>query len=66
MLGTKSRWPGASSTFTSHRSERKKAVPTWMVTPRARSSSPWSSTHANLNDGLPHSRDSFSYRWMVR
>eukprot|EP00964_Phaeocystis_antarctica_P011481 scaffold6352_cov67-Phaeocystis_antarctica.AAC.9 len=46
MFGTKSWWPGASSTLTSRRGVRKKAQPTSMVTPLARSSASWSMTHA--------------------
>ncbi len=38
MLGTKSRWPGASSSVTACRAVSKRAVATSTVTPRARSS----------------------------
>eukprot|EP00962_Isochrysis_galbana_P005574 scaffold1504_cov111-Isochrysis_galbana.AAC.6 len=66
MLGTKSRWPGASSTLILRRSVWMKAVLTSIVTPRSRSSAPWSRRKAYLNELFPSAFASFSHRCKAR
>jgi len=62
VLGTKSRWPGASSSVKQRVGVSKAFVPTSIVTPRSRSAPSSSSTHAKANEALPMSRASRAKR----
>lgn len=53
MLGMKSRWPGASRMVKLVFAVENLFVAMSMVTPRALSSEPWSSTHARAKEDLP-------------
>src|SRR5271168_3506301 len=61
----KSRWPGASKIVNDVFPVSNLFVAMSIVTPRARSSVPWSRTHARVNDDLPIFSASLWYRSIV-
>lgn len=59
MLGMKSRWPGASRMVKFVRGVENVLVAMSIVTPRRRSSVPWSNTQASAKEALPMDSASF-------
>lgn len=59
ILGMKSRWPGASSMVNFVSGVEKLLVAMSIVTPRRRSSVPWSNTQASAKEALPMDSASF-------